>query len=90
MVESKPTTVTEHSITFQIMGDNYAVKGSDKPEDMQAIVNYLESVIESIRSTNPKLMKSQVAVLAALKIADELFKLRQEYQCREQRQPNKK
>lgn len=85
MIVHKKTATAENSYVFDIMGDEYVVKGSDQPEYMEAIIKYLESVIQSVMSANPKLIKSQVAVLAALKIADELYKLRQEYQCLEQR-----
>jgi cell division protein ZapA len=85
MIAHKKTNATENSFSFEIMGDEYVVKGTDKPEYMEAIINYLESVIDSIMGSNPKLIKSQVAVLAALKIADELYKLRQEYQYPEQK-----
>lgn len=85
MIIHKKTTATENSYTFDIMGDEYVVKGTDKPEYMEEIIQHLESVINSVMSSNQKLMKSQVAVLAALKIADELYKLRQEYQCLEKR-----
>jgi len=85
MTIQRKTTQSENRYVFEIMGDEYVVKGTDQPEDMEAIIHYLESVIGSISSSNPKLVKSQVAVLAALKIADELYKLRQEYQYLEQR-----
>ncbi len=87
MIVRKETNPNENSFSFQIMGDDYVVKGNDKPEYMEAIVNYLESVINNIMSSNQKLNKNQVAVLAALKIADELYKLRQKYQHKEQKQP---
>jgi cell division protein ZapA len=81
----KKTTTTENSYTFEIMGDEYVVKGTDKPEYMEEIIQHIDSVISGIMGSNQKLMKSQVAVLAALKIADELYKLRQEYERLEQR-----
>jgi cell division protein ZapA len=87
MIIHKKSDAAENRYTFEIMGDEYVVKGSDQPEYMEEIIRHLESVINSIMSSNSKLMKSQVAVLAALKIADEFYKLRQEYQCLEQRKP---
>lgn len=85
MIIHKKTTTTENSYTFEIMGDEYVVKGTDNPEYMEEIIQHIDSVISSIINSNQKLMKSQVAVLAALKIADELYKLRQEYERLEQR-----
>jgi cell division protein ZapA len=85
MIIHKKNTPAENSYTFEIMGDEYMVKGTDQPEVMETIIHYLESVINNISGSNPKLVKSQVAVLAALKIADELYKLRQEYERLEQK-----
>jgi cell division protein ZapA len=74
----KPET-TEKSCVFKIMGDDYIIKGNDSIEYMQQIVAYIESTIQSISSGNSRLNKSQVLLFSALKIADELHKLRKEY-----------
>lgn len=70
----------ETRIIASIMGDDYVIRGTDTREYMERIVSYVEGVIDSIGNNQNKLNKCQIAVLAALKIADELYKLRQEYQ----------
>lgn len=70
----------EKQIVVKIMGDEYLIRGTDTPEYMERIVSYVEGVIDGIGGNQNKLNKCQVAILAALKIADELYKLRQEYQ----------
>ena len=85
MIVGKKTTAAENSFSFEIMGEQYMVKGTDQPEYMESTVKYLEGIISDIMNSNPKLTKTQVAVLAALKIADEFQKLRQEYQYLEQK-----
>jgi cell division protein ZapA len=77
MIERKEAE--ENRIIVKIMGDEYVIRGTDTPEYVDRIVSYVEGVIDQI-SDNQKLNKCQVAVLAALKIADELYKLMQEYQ----------
>lgn len=78
MIERKEAE--ENRIIVRIMGDEYVIRGTDNREYIERIVSYVEGVIEGIGDNQNKLNKCQVAVLAALKIADELYKLRQEYQ----------
>lgn len=78
MIERKEAE--ENRIIIKIMGDEYVIRGTDNREYIERIVSYVEGVIEGIGDNQNKLNKCQIAVLAALKIADELYKLRQEYQ----------
>lgn len=78
MIERKEAE--ENRIIVKIMGDEYVIRGSDNREYIERIVSYVEGVIEGIGDNQNKLNKCQIAVLAALRIADELYKLRQEYQ----------
>ncbi len=78
MIERKEAE--EKKIIIKIMGDEYVIRGTDTREYVDRIVSYVEGVIDGFGENQNKLNKCQVAVLAALKIADELYKLRQEYQ----------
>lgn len=78
MIERKDAE--ENRYIVKIMGDEYIIRGTDPPEYVERIVSYVEGVIDGISDNQNKLNKCQIAVLAALKIADELYKLRQEYQ----------
>jgi cell division protein ZapA len=78
MIERKEAE--ENRVTVKIMGDEYVIRGTDNLEYIRRIVSYVEGIIEGIEDNQSKLNKGQIAVLAALKIADELYKLRQEYQ----------
>lgn len=78
MIERKEAE--EKKVIVKIMGDEYVIRGTDAPEYVDRIVSYVEGIIDGIGYSQNKLNKCQVAVLAALKIADELYKLRQEYQ----------
>jgi cell division protein ZapA len=82
MIERKPKENPVNSYTVTIMGDDYVIRGNDDPEYMQKIAEYLEEKIQEIltQSQNQRINKCQTAVLAALKIADELHKSRQKYQ----------
>ena len=78
MIERKEAE--ENRLVVNIMGDEYVIRGTDNREYIERIVSYVEGVIEGISDNQNKLNKCQIAVLAALRIADELYKLRQEYQ----------
>ena len=78
MIERKEAE--ENRFIVKIMGDEYVIRGTDTQEYMERIVSYVEGIFDGIAINQNKLNKCQIAVLAALKIADELYKLRQEYQ----------
>lgn len=80
MIERRGEEDGANRYCFRIMGDEFTIKGKGDPEYMEQVAAYLELTVNSIANANQKLNKSQVAVLAALKIADELHQLRQEYQ----------
>ncbi len=80
IIERRNSENDEKRYIYKIMGEEYVLRGTDDPQYMEEVVAYLESTLEQITQSNPKLNKGQVAILAALKIADEFHKLRQEYQ----------
>jgi cell division protein ZapA len=84
MIEQRSAGDGSNRFVFRIMGDDYTIKGHDDPEYMEKVASYLESTINGIAESNQKLTKNQVAILAALRISDELHKLRMEYQFLEQ------
>jgi cell division protein ZapA len=74
----------DNTYTFKIMGDEYIVRGKDDAEYMEEVARYIEQTIQSISENNPRLNKSQISILAALRVADELHKLRKNYQYLEE------
>jgi cell division protein ZapA len=84
MIERKNAELEDDRFIIKVMGDEYVIKGNDTLEYKREIAVYLEEVIENTSKNNPRLNKCQIAVLAALKIADELQKLRQDYRYLDQ------
>lgn len=74
----------EYVYSFKVMGDEYIIRGKDDPEYIQEIANFIETEIQSVAANNPKLNRTQVSVLTALRIADELHKLRKQYRYLEE------
>ncbi|OPZ74182.1 MAG: Cell division protein ZapA [Firmicutes bacterium ADurb.Bin456] len=68
----------ESRAEVEIFGDYYIMKGDNSPEQMLILAQYVNRKMKQLAGRNPRLSKTQVAVLAALNIADELMKLREE------------
>lgn len=79
MIERKNDD-NEYIHVFKLLGDEYRVRGKDEPEYMKEVALYIENIVKTVSETNPKLNKSQISLLAALRVADELHKLRKYYQ----------
>ncbi len=66
-------------ISVQILGRIYEVKSDLDPLDVQAIAKYVEDKLRVASSYTGIQETSRIAVLAALNIADELFRLKTEH-----------
>lgn len=66
-------------VTVRIMGEDYVVKGKADPEHIQRVGQHVDKVMCEVRQTNPYLSTTQVAVLAAVNIAAELFRIKEDY-----------
>jgi cell division protein ZapA len=80
MLERKDMPMEGNRQMIRIMGEEYLIRGSDTPEYMREIAAYVEDHFEKIAGRDTKLNKTQIAVLAALQIADDYYKMRREYQ----------
>lgn len=80
MIERKNGEAETKQYIVRLMGEEYLIRGNDDRDYVNQIASYLEEILKTIATNSPKLNKSQVAVLAALKVADEIHKLRQKYQ----------
>lgn len=73
-VQQKPL----NRVTIKIMGDEYTVVGPESPEYINHLVETIENKIEGVQRAHgdAKLSKTQLAILVALQITDQLEKLR--------------
>jgi len=69
---------TLNRVTIKIMGDEYTVVGPESPEYIHHLVETIQTKIDAIQKAHgdAKLSKTQLAILVALQITDELEKLR--------------
>jgi len=66
-------------VQVEIFGDSYIVKGEAEDKHILQVADYVDIKMNMITQRNPHLSAKQIAVLAALNIADELYKLQEDY-----------
>ncbi len=67
-------------IEVNILGHEYTIKGDEPEEYLIELANYVDKKVKSIHNNYPKLAPLNVTILAALDIADELHKTRNEHE----------
>ncbi len=67
-------------VTARIMGEDYTIRGRAPEEHIERIARYVDGKMLQISEAYPKLGTSRVAVLAAINMADELFKIKEQYE----------
>ncbi len=66
--------------TVSIYGEDYSLIG-DLPEDVvEALAYHVDNRIRVLASKNPRASLNRLAVLTALNVAEELFRLQEEHQ----------
>ncbi|MHB1654423.1 MAG: cell division protein ZapA [Desulfitobacteriaceae bacterium] len=65
-------------IEVGIFGEKHVIRGEGSPEYIQGLAHEVDKKMRQIAQRSPRLPVYQVAILAALNLADELLKLREE------------
>lgn len=68
---------SKNKVVVKIMGHEYKLVSDDTREYMQKISNYVDDRMNEISEGNKKLSTAMIAVLSALNIADDYFKLQE-------------
>jgi cell division protein ZapA len=69
-----------NKIKAVIYGQDYQIKGKASVEHLRLVAHLVDHKMQEIGEGNPRLDLNRVAVLAAVNVADEYLKLRQEYE----------
>lgn len=69
-----------NKIKAVIYGQDYQIKGKASVEHLRLVALLVDHKMNEIGEANPRLDLNRVAVLAAVNVADEYLKLRQEYE----------
>ncbi len=67
------------SVEINILGQKYVVKGEDSPEYIRELAAMVDGKLKEVYSGSPSITPLKASILAALTLADELQKLRKEY-----------
>ena len=77
------------NITIQIYGESYTLKAGGDPAYIKEVAAFVDEKMREISSGGKAITTDKVAMLAALNIADELFKSRLEWERRDQETDSK-
>lgn len=67
------------SVEITILGQKYVVKGEDPPEHILELAALVDRKLKEVYSGAPGITPLKASILAALTLADELQKLKKEY-----------
>lgn len=67
------------SIRVQIFGMEYSLKSDNSEEYVNEVAQYVDTKIRNLSENTTVKSQTKIAVLAALNIADELFRVRDKY-----------
>jgi cell division protein ZapA len=70
----------KEKVVVEIYGQYYTMKGDSSSSHMRMVAGYVDDKMRQISAANPRLDTNKLAVLAALNMADEYFRLRMEYE----------
>lgn len=64
------------SVEVYILGQKYTIKGDAPEEHIIRLASYVDEKLKEVYSSSPNITPVKASILAALNIADELFKLK--------------
>lgn len=67
------------SIEVHILGQKYVIKGDAPTEYIQQIADFVDEKLKEVYTTAPDITPLKAAILTALNIADELHRVKREY-----------
>ncbi|MGX8797525.1 cell division protein ZapA [Fusibacter sp. JL298sf-3] len=75
----------KNKVTVRILDKDYTMVSDDSKEYMKRVARFVDDIMTETYESNQKLGTSMIGVLAALKIADELHKVKEEKEELEKR-----
>jgi cell division protein ZapA len=67
-----------NSVEVYILGQRYTIKGEASEEHIRKLAAFVDSKLKEVHNSSPNISPVKASILAALNIADELFKLKNE------------
>lgn len=66
------------STRVEILGKGYTIRGDADEEYIKTLASFVDSKMKDVQTVSPVLAIDRVAILAAVNIADELFRIKKE------------
>lgn len=66
-----------HVVKVRIQGEEYTLRTDEQPDHVVEVAEYLDRAIQRVADAGTVIESDRAAILAALQITDELFKLRE-------------
>jgi cell division protein ZapA len=66
------------SVEVYILGQRYTIKGDAPEEHIRKLASYVDNKLKEVYNSSPNISPVKASILAALDIADELFRLKNE------------
>lgn len=70
----------KNKLNVDIYGQQYRMVGKASTAHLRAVANHVDEKMRQIAGGNTRLDTAKLAVLSAINIADEYFRLREEYE----------
>ena len=70
----------KNRLTVDIFGQQYRLSGKASVTHIRMVAGFVDDKMNEIANGNPRMDTAKIAVLSAVNIADEYFRLRQEYE----------
>jgi len=70
--------MTMRSVEIQILGQSYTIKTEEDEAYIKTLARFVDEKLKEIFSAAPNVNHAKAAIMVALGIADELFKLKME------------
>ncbi len=64
------------SVEVYILGQKYSIKGDAPEEYIKKLASYVNEKLQEVHSSSPNITPLKTSILAAITIADELYKAR--------------
>jgi len=66
------------AVEVHILGQKYIIKGDSQPEYIKQLADFVNERLKEVYSASPGIVPLKAAILAALNIADELHRIKNE------------
>jgi len=80
MLTRRQDETDANCVSVDLLGDEYVIRGTDSTEHLAQVAAVVETRLREDQEANPRLAKLQLAILVALRLADDLAKLQQEHE----------